>query len=536
MSDVELLRQQLRERGYLSHGIERWFALDPWSSRTFWQELLLVAAKAAALIALFGALPPAVVMLVRNYPLQVLETAALYLSYASASFVWGFVFVILAALIIKVRPALPIDTPRALLAISLGSGAILLTPFAFWWWRFDTAPSLAELLAGGSAVTVAFLFFSLVVSAALLSFSIHELHRIPTLHQRSRGAPMGVAAAVLIAMLFVPAMTEREDASRMPPMVVTSPTTIRVALIAVDGLTWEIVQSRPDLIGTLPYAYPLEAAEGDSAAERWASLGTGVSTADHGVRAIEGVRFRGGSHIIQQISRADVVLLDATPLLGLARREPLPPTVRRRDYVWEILASRGVSAAAVNWWTTADSQEGILQVAGPESIFSEARGEPLRLDLVATSRLFQLVERHQPRFTTVYLPALDVILNRIPMDRSAQLTASIQALDGVVHIIALMKAHGYEIVVAGLPGERQSGAACLGATIPLDGAVTSWDLAPTLLDLFRFPASQEMAGHSRLSEATQPRIRSYGSRVDPEGSPVMNPDYYENLRSLGYIR
>ena len=57
MSDVESLRTQLRERGYLTHGIERWFALDPWSSRAFWLELITLALKAATLIAAFGALP-----------------------------------------------------------------------------------------------------------------------------------------------------------------------------------------------------------------------------------------------------------------------------------------------------------------------------------------------------------------------------------------------------------------------------------------------------------------------------------------------
>jgi len=56
VESVDQLREQLKNLGYLSHGIERWFARDPWSSRTFWQELVLVAAKAATLIALFIAL------------------------------------------------------------------------------------------------------------------------------------------------------------------------------------------------------------------------------------------------------------------------------------------------------------------------------------------------------------------------------------------------------------------------------------------------------------------------------------------------
>src|SRR5687767_2700143 len=130
VSEVDSLRQQLKDRGYLSHGIERWFALDPWSSRAFWLELILVAWKAATLVAAFGALPMTAVMLFRNSPLTALETLGLFLTYAAAWLVVVFVFVIVIALILKLRPALPIDTPRALLAISLAAAAVLAAPIA----------------------------------------------------------------------------------------------------------------------------------------------------------------------------------------------------------------------------------------------------------------------------------------------------------------------------------------------------------------------------------------------------------------------
>src|SRR5438309_11151331 len=84
VTDVETLRKQLRERGYLKRGIERWFALDPWSSRTFWAELITVAAKAATLIALFGALPCGAIMLARNHPLSAIETLELFVISAIA--------------------------------------------------------------------------------------------------------------------------------------------------------------------------------------------------------------------------------------------------------------------------------------------------------------------------------------------------------------------------------------------------------------------------------------------------------------------
>src|SRR5688572_33433026 len=100
-------------------------------------------------------------------------------------------------------------------------------------------------------------------------------------------------------------------------MVVTTPTTARVALIAVDGLTREILESQPDLVSALPYIASLSTVPGNSTAERWASLGTGVPTEHHGVRSIEGVRFRGGAHVLQRISSGDFVLMTLAPRLGI---------------------------------------------------------------------------------------------------------------------------------------------------------------------------------------------------------------------------
>src|SRR5215212_7936137 len=125
---IDQLREQLKERGYLRHGIERWFALDPWRSRAFWLELATVALKTAILIAIFGALPHAAVTLFRNYPLSALETLGLI---------------------------------------------------------FDSAPTTPELITGLTLCVIFFLVATTVVSAAMLSFSIYELQRIPAIHQKS---------------------------------------------------------------------------------------------------------------------------------------------------------------------------------------------------------------------------------------------------------------------------------------------------------------------------------------------------------------
>ncbi|HEV7920175.1 MAG TPA: hypothetical protein VGR02_05230 [Thermoanaerobaculia bacterium] len=515
---VDELRAQLRERGYLSHGIERWFALDPWSSRAFWAELATVALKAATLLALFGALPMVAVMLFRNHPLSALETLELTSLYFAGRLAGAFLFMVVLALILKVRPEVVIDTPRALLGISFVAAALLAVPIAVWWYRFDAPPSIGELATGLALIVFFFVMATLVVSAALLSFSIYELHRVPAIHQRPRGAAMTIAAAVLLALLFIPAYASQERPAPPPIQVVTTPTTARVALIAVDGLTNDIFRSRPALNALFATAIAARDLPAESTTERWASVGTGVPTELHGVRAIEGVRFQGGTHVLQSVSRVDFMLHGVAEAVGLARRQPLPPTVRRRDYVWELFAARGLPSAAVNWWTT-DSQE---------AIFTAARGDALRVDQLAAKRVLAAIDADQPRFVTAYLPALEVILNRLDLQPAARLASSVRALDGVEATVTAIRGKGYEVLLAG------NGVLAYTGRLESRPSVSLFDVAPTALALMGFPPSREMPGRALTQEL--PRIDSYGVRATAAPPTKVNEEYYQNLRSLGYIR
>jgi hypothetical protein len=532
---VDELRAQLRERGYLTHGIDRWFALDPWSSRTFWLELVTVALKAAVLLSAFGILPPVAIMLFRNHPLSAGETLLLALLYGTAWLVTGFALIVAMALAMKLRPELAIDTPGALLGIAMAAAALLTSPIALWWSRFDAPPPLAELAAGLALTVLFFLFATLIVSAAMLSFSVYELQRIPAIHSRPRTVPMTVAAVVLMALLFRPAYAAQEQPAPAPPVqVVTTPVMRRVALVAADGLTWKIFTSRPELGRALPHHNPTMPIAAESATERWATVGTGVPPRVHGVRAIEGVRFRGGRHVLQTLSRADFVLRDLASAAGIVRREPLPPTVRRRDYVWEIFAARGLTAVAVNWWTTETRHAGALDSIGQETIFAAARGDAVAVDRIASARLLAAAQRDHPQFATVYLPALDIVLNRLVLDPSTRLAGSVAALDGLAETIASLRAEGFEVVLAGIPGEGAAGQAVIAATFPLSGNARLADLAPTLAALVGFPASNEMMGRSLIGE--RPRIATYGNRAGTSAPEKVDEDYYRNLKSLGYIR
>src|SRR5205807_6042883 len=99
----------------------------------------------------------------------------------------------------------------------------------------------------------------------------------------------------------------------------TSRARAHIAFIAVDGLTHELATTRG--FGGVPIPPMVE----KSTTERWASVGTGVGAALHGVHAVEGARLRGGRHLVQALSSSDLVLLDVAPEIGLAHREPLPP-------------------------------------------------------------------------------------------------------------------------------------------------------------------------------------------------------------------
>ena len=91
------------------------------------------------------------------------------------------------------------------------------------------------------------------------------------------------------------------------------------------------------------------------------------------------------------------------------------------------------------------------------------------------------------------------------------------------------------MLLNGIAGEGQSVQGVLASTIALTKPESSWDVAPTIAELAGFPASEEMPGRSAV-KTSQPRIATYGERSRTESATRLNQEYYESLRSLGYIR
>ncbi|MGA8810806.1 MAG: hypothetical protein WB973_23280 [Thermoanaerobaculia bacterium] len=226
--------------------------------------------------------------------------------------------------------------------------------------------------------------------------------------------------------------------------------------------------------------------------------------------------------------------------MKLAAREPLPPTVRERDYVWEIFAARSVPSLSINWWTTDDVKIGALEEISQKPVFAAASTphaspevEALRVDTLASERLIGEQKRQwRLRFITVYLPALDIILNRLTLDPATRVAASVRALDNLDHLINQI---GGNVILIGLPGEGQPGRGVIATGLPMTARPRSaFDVAPTLCALMGFPASEEMPGRSVMGYNT--RITTYGPRETSASPAKVNEEYYENLKSLGYIR
>lgn len=539
---VEELRSELKSLGYLNRGIERWFALDPWSSRTFWGELLTLAIKAATLLAVFATLPIVAITTLRNAPLPFYDGVVLSAVYLAGTFLTFVALIIFIGLLLKLSPGLIVDRPRVLLPISVAVSLLVAAGLGVWWAGFDQSIVPFEALVGAALILLFFIVATFIFSAALLSFSIHETGRIPSLQQRRRTVPLTAAGILLLgAMLFPAYFNQRRDASFPPSQVVVSPSTAKLVLLAVDGLSAQIFEARSDLSGLLPSRSTIPPEPYHSSAERWASIGTGTPPVIHGVKTIDGVRISGSRRMIQSVSRADPYLYGPASWLRLVQREALPPTIRRRDYIWEILAKRGVSSAAINWWASETTTAANLLILGQEAVFGEAssQGSPQQIasavDAIALKKLNDSLRARSPRFGTTYLPSLDIILNRLESDESDRLAASVIILDRLTNDVRAFRSLGYEVIVIGVPGDEQRGAAVLASSLPLAPAKSTYDVAPTLCVLFGFPASREMPGESRARESSA-RIATYGNRDHPSHTAPVDEEYYEQLKSLGYIQ
>lgn len=526
------LRRELRELGYLSHGLERWFSHDPWSSRTFWSELLALAAKVGTVTAVTCAALTTTLLAIQN-PLsggQLLSASVLYLLFFFALSTLSFVTL---GLMLRVRYQTFVETPRMLVIIGLLAAGALALLLAAWTLGFPAGGSPYAMIAPILLIAAQFIATAVVVPAALLSLSIHETHQIPRIHRQSRIVPILLAGLGLLGCVVGWGLIDDQAVVTGPSQVVVRPTDARVALIAIDGIQIEDL----DLLATSDSLEisSVDLPPGDSAPSIWASVGTGVDPSIHGVRSVEGISLAGGRKVAQRVSRLDFILRHIAPALGLASRKPLPPSERNRHHIWEILAERGVPSATINWWTTDEGSTGGLLSVSQTTIHRAAQSEDaqtraIEIDRESVARAMTIANEDR-RFLSLYLPGLDIVLNRLPADRSAGARAIVSTTELLDQLLETLRSNRFEIIIIGLPGETGSQAGFIARSPGAPRAGSAMQIAPAILDAYGFPASREMIE----GPAAREMIDSYGTRQSAGDTREIDSDYYESLRSLGYL-
>jgi hypothetical protein len=200
----------------------------------------------------------------------------------------------------------------------------------------------------------------------------------------------------------------------------------------------------------------------------------------------------------------------------------------------------------VNWWTSEDAAEPNLHAIAQETVYARlpraasAPDTATAIDRSAAASLLAIAAKQRPRFVTAYLPALDIVSNRLEIDAAPRLARSVALLDHLAETVASLEAQGYEVMLVGVPGETNGASrAVIATTFALDpgadGASVS-DVAPTLCALYGFPATLEMPGRVLAPGAETARIAGFGERRSPGERAIVDPEYYEKLRALGYVK
>lgn len=527
------LRGELRELGYLAHGLERWFSHDPWSSRTFWAELIALGLKVALITSIFSAAVTTTLLAVHN-PIGAGQVVVASLVYFASFAILVLGLFLATALALKFRLELVVRSPRLLTWLGVFASGALSLFLGLWSLGFEGGAGHATNLVVASLVALQFLVTAIVVPAALLSFSIHETHQIPRLHRKPRFVPFLAGGALVLITVWGQAALERRPDPISPPQIVVNPSDARLALIAVDGLTPELLELHHRLRSAFDSVTQTSPVDRASAPSTWATVGTGVEPRLHKVRAVEGLILAGGSGIVQDLSALDFPMRALASTTGIARAIPLRPSERERHYVWEILAERGITAAAVNWWASTATSDGGLVVIPQERIHASAEGSDaidraLSIDRQTVERALDLADSDR-RFVTLYLPALDIVLNRLEPEERRRVGATIAELELLDSLVARLRELGYDVVLLGLPGLDRDEAGVLAVTggIVLDAPLA---IAPALLEAYGFPASEEMDGRSDDART----VPSYGPRSGDSSQVEIDADYYDSLRSLGYL-
>jgi hypothetical protein len=515
-----------------------------------------------------------------------------------------------ARLLARSLPSPRPDPSRIAAALGAAGALALGVYLSLWWRsRGDGGRGvLGQILVLGLVVALSLLFGRITSIAALFSSIRPGLLPAAVTRDRRR-AFLAAAVAVVAAALFWLPRTAAIPAPRPAPgAFATHPRPGRLLWIGVDGLGSSLLaELRRAGRGRGIAVLEAEGCRVDLNRERepppaiWVTAATGFPSTRHGIGAITASDVAGlgapvGESPLTALLAAARWMAPGTPP---ARRIPVSGAHRRDKTVWEILGDAGVPTCVVNWWATWPAETGPGRRVSERAFFKMESGSPpdrevfppgefraLREDLrrileeasagsggaAGPGAAATLLDRFHLkaasgcwddaslRLVAVYLNGADVIAGGPPAGERAdrfreelRLARHLEELEGkLAGLFARSGANDTRILLldpgrADAAGENAvlflSGPGILPRS-KVHGSLV--DVAPTLLHLAGFPASEEMPGRvlrgcydprGPLSKAGPPPVATFGDRRLPDtGESEFDSETLEKLRSLGYIR
>lgn len=595
--DLDSVRAELQQRGYLTHGVERALLQDALRPRATAAALARLALRVGALGGVAVAIALGVGLVAANgglaaSPLDVVVVAAHL--YAAAALGVGIAFAILCAVPVV---ALRLSPQRGVEAVSLATALAAaggVAAAALWVGRArlaGVAPWQVAVLAVAAPLALAVVARLLYDGFLALAIRLTEL--VPQGVRLTRRTLVLAAAAVAVALL-APLLAARPRPAAAPAALPMSPGE-RVALIGIDGVQpseVEYLLARGDLPamaglrngGGAWLAYTREAVP---PAVFWTTVATGMPTAAHGVAALDSFRPLGAATPLARNGPVRAWWERVEVPLGLAEYRPLLSSRRRSHTVWELAARGGAPVLAVNWWATfpAEPLPGLIVAHGAYQLLADqaagavapaeegeallelrrdAAGRDLAAPLAATlsrAEAEALLERaflpdrfyaaafrrglaRSPRAAALYLPALDLAADGWRGGDVAFADLARRQLAEVDALVGELAGIGTIAVVLD-PGRRPGGEGRLllwraggcGASSAPAAAAEPQAIAAGLLRALGLPQSAELAAPPPGCQWPPPpaTVPTYGQRAAPPRSPAAGAEYLESLRALGYL-
>lgn len=597
--DLERVREELRQRGYLSHGFERFLLQDALRPRRPLRALAILAGKVGLRTGLVLAPPLAFWLSAANGALTThpFDAAVLFLHlFAPIAIAAALAFLgIGAATAWVVR----FSHVRRIEAVTFGAAAAVgVATLALALWRAE------ELVAASGAWQIAVLLVAAPLVLYALIKTIH--HGLLTLAIRladepseawslSRGWLMFSLAAAALVVLLPALLAARQPAADAPGSFPMAPGG-RVLAIGIDGvlapeLDYLLARGELPALGALARSGAVFSYSRDSEppASFWTRIATGRPTPDHGVASLDGFRPLGTKTTLMRSGPLRPYWQSVEVPLGLSEHRPLLAGRRSAFAFWELAARGGEPALAVDWWATfpaAPVPGRILAHGGYRLLGERARGAvapaadapalaalaraaalegppPELAKILSRPALARLDSRAlapdrfyraaflaglvlRPKAAALYLAALDIAADGWPAGSLAfgdRVRAELLAADRLIE----RARPGFDTVAIVVdPGRRGGGegrivlwraAGCGAGGRRVPEPVAPESLAAGLFRALGLPQSDELPAPPAACNWPAPpgRVATYGIPSSSAAAARESVEYLENLRSLGYL-